>query len=182
MIAKYIACILILLPIVQASALGIFPVNDSFIVKPFNKFKYTFYLFNPSEKDTEVDIDFKCYWGNEIYNYTTVFPKKIIIPKNTNMTESKIILVIIKNPVFFKDFVFLNNLKIWYFKPLINEKILNCKLFAKTEEQTNLILTANLEGKVIGLNLTKILIILVLFFVFFFRRFLFNFLKNKNSK
>lgn len=178
MIVKYIFFFLIFIHFVQAYSIGVFPVNDSFVVKPFNKYKFTFYLFNPSDKDLNVSINFTCFLGNKVYENTKFLPKNILIERHTSITNPKMILVIIENPVFLKKEIFFKENKITYLKPIVGEEYLKCRFYAILEEKTTLIVTANLNGKIVGLNIIKILTILFLLFMFSLAFYL---SKNKNT-
>jgi len=171
MIAKYVLLVLIAIPLVHASALGVFPVNETFAIKPFKNYNIAFYFFNPSENDEAIDLSISCMMGKDKYDYANVFPKRIEIPKNTSMENSKIALATIKNPVFIKGEATIGKAKIKYIKPIIGQKGVECRLLAKTEGQTSLAITANLKGKIYGLNLAKLSVALILAAMLLFLRF-----------
>ncbi|MEM5777119.1 MAG: hypothetical protein QXJ06_01585 [Candidatus Aenigmatarchaeota archaeon] len=164
MIAKYILIIFLLIPIVYGSTIGIFPLNESFIIKPFKTYNFAFYLFNPSVQDVKVSLYFQCKDKNSLYNYTEIYPKEIIVEANTTILNPKMVLVKIKNPLFIEK----NHRNIKYFEPILLGKDLRCRFFAKTEEKTSLIITSELNGKIVGINPIKISAFLfVLMFIFF---------------
>lgn len=167
MIVKYILILFILIPIVYGSTIGIFPLNETFVLKPFKTYNFAFYLFNPSNQDVKVNLYFQCKDSSGFYNYTEIYPKDTVVEANTSILNPKMVLVKIKNPLFIEK----NYGKIKYFEPIFLEKDIRCRFFAKTEEKTSLIVTSELNGKIIGINPIKItaLFLLMLFVFFFFK-------------
>ncbi len=162
---KIILIALFFIPFVKASSLGIFPVNESLLIKPFKNYNYAVFLFNPSNKDIKVVIDFYCNMDGVKYFYADVFPKETMVPANTSIVNPIMILIRIKNPLLFEK----NFGKIKYYIPLFGERDIFCRLNAKTQEQTSIVVTSAFNGKVLGINPLKIFIVLmfVVLFIFF---------------
>ncbi len=162
---KIIVVFLIFMPFVQASSLGIFPVNESLVIKPLKNYNYAVFLFNPSNKDVKVVIDFYCNMDGAKYFYADVFPKETLVPANTSIVNPIMILIRIKNPLFFER----SFGEIKYYIPLFGERDILCRLNAKTQEQTSIIVTSTFSGKILGINPLKIFIVLmfVVLFIFF---------------
>jgi hypothetical protein len=140
MIAR-ILLLLLIIPLAEAAVIGIFPVNETIDVRPFKSYKIEFYLFNPSSRDENVSVDLKC--KNDVdYLYADVFPKTIIIPAKTDVANPKMVLVEIRKPIFAK--------------PIFGEKEFSCRLYAKIQDATTLIVTAQIKGKLIGMNPLKL--------------------------
>ncbi|MEM0473254.1 MAG: hypothetical protein QXF88_00855 [Candidatus Aenigmatarchaeota archaeon] len=160
--AKSIIVFFLIIPIVSSSSIGIFPVNESVTIQPFKTFKTNIYVFNPSEKDVNIDINVSCKMGDKYYENVYVYPKRMTVEKNTSVTNAKPILLTVKNPVFFE-----NKGAIKY-DIITGEKFIKCKVYAKTDEPTSIIVTSNLNVNLIGLNLSKLFFMLVLLVTFYF--------------
>jgi len=148
MIARLLIFLLII-HLAEAAVIGIFPVNETIHVKPFKNYRLEFYLFNPSTRDENVSIDLKCKSNGEDYQHANVFPKEITLPAKTDITNPKMVLVEIKKPIFAK--------------PIFGEKNVNCRLSATIEDKTSLIVTAQINGKLVGINPFKLMVLLFLF-------------------
>ncbi|MCX8179459.1 MAG: hypothetical protein N3E38_01835 [Candidatus Aenigmarchaeota archaeon] len=161
--------LLLFFPVSEAVTLGIYPFNESFQLKPFFTYNFDFYLFNPSEEDVTVYTWVNCFGERGEYKYVEIYPKKLLVEKNTSIKNPKMVLVRIRNPLFVEKRF--GELK--YFKPILWEEDVKCRVYAKTEGQTSLIVTSELNGKLIGINPIKISVILllcVLLFIFFLLR------------
>ena len=158
MIAKFLILFLLLLPLSQSTTIGIFPTNETIHIKPLYNYKIHFYLFNPSMNDQNVSLSIKCQSDGKDYPFASIFPQSINLPAKTDMLNPKIITVSIRNPLFFKDGIIP--------MPAFGEKDIKCRLYAKVEGMTNLIVTSRISGKIVGLNVLKLLSFLFLLTVF----------------
>lgn len=159
---KSIIVLFLIFPIVSSSSIGIFPVNESITIKPFRIFKTNIYVFNPSEKDVNVDINVSCKMGDKYYENVYVYPKKMTVEKNTSVTNAKPILLTVKNPVFFEN---QGDIK---YNIIAGENFMKCKVYVKTDEPTSIIVTSNLNVNLIGLNFSKLFFVLVFLMIFYF--------------
>ncbi|MCX8179025.1 MAG: hypothetical protein N3D75_04335 [Candidatus Aenigmarchaeota archaeon] len=160
--AKFIIALFLMIPIVSSSSIGIFPVNESVTIQPFKTFKTNIYVFNPSEKDVNVDINVSCKMGDKYYENVYVHPKRMTVEKNTNVTDAKPILLTVKNPVFFE------NKGVTKYSVTTGENYMKCKVYVKTDEPTSIIVTSNINVKLVGLNFSKLFFVLVFLIAFYF--------------
>ncbi|MBU5689543.1 MAG: hypothetical protein QXM68_01570 [Candidatus Aenigmatarchaeota archaeon] len=143
--------LLILMPYVTASGVGIFPLNENVEIKPFQRFRTNIYLFNPSNDDVFVYTNASCFINGKVYDYINFYPKELSINKNTSILEAKPIIVSIQNPLFIE-----NNQSIFNYNVLFGENKLKCRFYAKTNDTTPIIVTSNINVILIGINLAKL--------------------------
>ncbi|MFH8080602.1 MAG: hypothetical protein QXO84_01850 [Candidatus Aenigmatarchaeota archaeon] len=150
--------LLLLIPICASKTLGVFPTNETVVINPFTTLNFAFYLLNPSDEDVYLTINLSCVCNKEIYQYADVYPKQIIVEKNTTLLNPKPVLVRIKNPLFlekkFKGVKFI--------QPIFGQKQLSCRLSAVSEGQTSLTITSQLNAKLVGINPLKLFALIFL--------------------
>ena len=147
---------------------GIWPAKFSLNVSPFKTSYIYVFLFNPSEKDIEVSINFRCKNCIEdfkILNYTLgkiellpsieIIPSKALIPKGTIPPNSQQILLKISNYPLLKKRLSLGflNLKIPYYSLLLGERRIDGRIEASTlTTRTLMIITSEANLKLVGIS------------------------------
>lgn len=139
--------------------LGIWPAKFDAHVPFLGRFHTYIYLFNPSNKDAEVTLGFRCKNCSEKFDFLGIkgqkisyleystYPEKMFIEKNTMFNDSKGFRFSLYNTIIMRNELVLSNLRIPYWSLNIGKKTVEGEVQATLANQM-VSLTVTSEAKI----------------------------------